>query len=183
MALTRYAAIALWAIAAAASQPAAADDGLQIFKSANCAGCHKWSGVGGGGYGGAAANLRQTTLSIQQIEETIRCGRPATGMPHFAADAYADRSCYGLKAADLTNGTMPPEPDHPLRPSDIHDVATYVVTHIKGQGEPNLAQCEAFFGTGSRVCDVYAEQGSHGSPLGHMKVDAATDANSNSVRK
>jgi cytochrome c len=182
MALTRYAVIALWAIAAVA-QPAAADDGLQIFKSANCAGCHKWSGVGGGGYGGAAANLRQTALSIEQIEETIRCGRPSTGMPHFGADAYADGSCYGLKAADLTNGTMPPEPDHSLRPADIHDVATYVVTHIKGQGEPNLTQCEAFFGTGSRVCDVYADQGSGGSPHGHIKIDAATDANSNSVRK
>ena len=73
------------------AQPATPDDGLRVFKSANCMGCHKWSGVGGGGYGGAAANLRQTSLTLDQIEQTIRCGRPSTGMPHFDADAYAEQ--------------------------------------------------------------------------------------------
>jgi Cytochrome C oxidase, cbb3-type, subunit III len=163
------------------------DDGLRVFKSANCVGCHKWSGTGGGGYGGAAANLRQTSLSLEQIEETIRCGRPATGMPHFQADAYFDGRCYGLKESDLTDGKMPPEPDHPLRPSEIQDVATYVVTHIKGQGEPNLAQCDAFFGTGTRVCDVYAKPtaADSASSHGHLKVESASDVNatSTSVRK
>lgn len=44
-----------------------ADEGMRIFKSANCVGCHKWSGTGGGGYGGAAANLRATELTADQI--------------------------------------------------------------------------------------------------------------------
>ncbi len=151
-------------------------------------GCHKWSGAGGGGYGGAAANLRQTSLNLDQIEETIRCGRPSTGMPHFEADAYSDGRCYGLKKADLPSDQMPPEPDHTLREPDIEAVAKYVVQHVKGQGDPTFAQCQAFFGTGTRVCDVYAKQdtgtvqpasapapdvGSHA----HLKVDAATDAN------
>jgi mono/diheme cytochrome c family protein len=176
------------------AQPVSPDEGMRVFKSANCVGCHKWSGTGGGGYGGAAANLRQTSLSQEQIEETIRCGRPATGMPHFEAEAYADGSCYGLKVSDLPDGKMPPEPpNRPLRPSEIHAVATYVMTHIKGQGEPSLAQCQAFFGTGTRVCDTYDKQDSSqtaaapgsGSSHGHLKVDTAPDANvaSNSVRK
>lgn len=160
------------------------DEGLRIYKSANCVGCHKWSGNGGGGYGGAAANLRQTQLNLEQIEETIRCGRPMAGMPHFKLDAYSDGSCYGLKASDLPDGKMPPEPDHGLRPKEIKAVAEYVATHIKDQGEPTFSQCQAFFGTGTRVCDVYAKQGGDrdttqaaSAPRQHLKVDAASDAN------
>jgi mono/diheme cytochrome c family protein len=180
----------------AVAQPASPDEGMRVFKSANCVGCHKWSGIGGGGYGGAAANLRQTSLSIEQIELTIRCGRPATGMPHFEADAYSDGHCYGLKASDVATGQMPPEPDHSLRPSEVVAVATYVETHIKGKGEPDLAQCQAFFGTGSRVCGIYGKQdGSQSAAAsspsdseashGHLKVDVAPDANvaSDSARK
>lgn len=171
------------------AQPAPSDDGLRIYKSANCVGCHKWSGTGGGGYGGAAANLRETKLSLDQIEETIRCGRPMAGMPHFQLDAYSDGRCYGLKASDLPDGKMPPEPDHGLRPADIKAVAEYVATHIKDQGDPTFSQCQAFFGAGTRVCDVYAKKDDGGgqnvsrsdpsktSPHGHLKVDAATDLN------
>jgi Cytochrome C oxidase, cbb3-type, subunit III len=163
-------------------------DGLRVFKAANCMGCHKWSGTGGGGYGGAAANLRNTTLSLDQIEQTIRCGRLAKGMPHFEEDAYSDGHCYGLKKADLTATQMPPEPDHPLRPADIKAVAKYVFYTLKGSGEPTFAQCQAFFGTGTRACGVYEDQGSghvqaaaaeqdQASSHPHMKVEAASDAN------
>src|SRR4051794_30132068 len=153
-----------------------ADEGMRIFKSANCVGCHKWSGVGGGGYGGAAANLRATQLTPEQIQETVRCGRPGTGMPHFQADAYDGGRCYGLKKSDLPSDQMPPEPDHPLRPEEIKTVAGYVVTSIKGRGAPNLADCQAFFGTASRVCDVYQDgEGSNAATASshhHLKVDA-----------
>ena len=152
-----------WVLAVAGStglsaQSPVPNEGVRIFKSANCVGCHKWSGEGGGSYGGAAANLRKTSLTMEQIEETIRCGRPMTGMPHFQADAYADGRCFGLRQSDLPDGKMPPEPDHPLRPADIQTVATYVVASIKGRGEPTFGECQAFFGTGSRVCDTYAKQ-------------------------
>jgi Cytochrome C oxidase, cbb3-type, subunit III len=156
---------------------------MRIFKSANCMGCHKWSGIGGGGYGGAAANLRATQLTPQQIEETVRCGRPGTGMPHFQADAYDDGRCYGLKKADLPSDKMPPEPDHPLRAEEIKVVAEYVVISIKGKGAPDLAQCQAFFGTRSRVCDIFEPDEEGGAaagaspPHGHLKVEAAHDAN------
>ena len=150
-------------------------------------GCHKWSGVGGGGYGGAAASLRQTSLSLDQIELTIRCGRLSAGMPHFKADAYADGGCYGMKQAQLSAKQMPPEPDHALRPAEIDAVAKYVVDNIKGKGDPTFAQCQAFFGSGTRVCDTYANQGA-AKPQGvsaagdaashhHLKIDAAPDAN------
>jgi mono/diheme cytochrome c family protein len=162
-------------------------DGLRVFKSANCMGCHKWSGTGGGGYGGAAANLRRTALDLEQIEQTIRCGRIATGMPHFEEDAYSNGHCYGLTKSQLTDTQMPPAPDHPLRPADIKAVARYVFDKIKGSGEPTFAQCQAFFGTTTRACDVYKDQDAghmqaasareQAPPRPRMKVEAAGDAN------
>ena len=55
-----------------AAQPAAQDRtdvGKQVFKSANCVGCHKWHGNGGGGYGGDALSLRKTELTREQISK------------------------------------------------------------------------------------------------------------------
>jgi hypothetical protein len=171
------------------AQSAPPDEGMRVYKSANCVGCHKWSGNGGGSYGGAAANLRQTQLSLREIEETIRCGRPMAGMPHFQPDAYSDGTCYGLKESDLADGKMPPGTSHPLRPDDIKAVAGYVATQIKGKGEPTFAQCQAFFGSETRVCDIYAKQSEGGSQAAsasespgaashrHLQVEAAGDAN------
>jgi mono/diheme cytochrome c family protein len=63
------------------------ETGQAIYKRANCVGCHKWHGDGGGGYGGAALSLRKTELEKPQIMETVKCGRPGTGMPYFSRDS------------------------------------------------------------------------------------------------
>ena len=60
---------------APASDPTNA--GKAVFSRANCVGCHKWHGNGGGGYGGDALSLRKTELTRDQIIETVGCGRPA----------------------------------------------------------------------------------------------------------
>jgi len=129
-------------------------DGKKIYERANCVGCHKWSGVGGGGYGGAALSLRATQLSHDDIVEIVTCGRPGTGMPHFTTDPYKDGACYGLKSDDVKD-MMPPNANLVLRPNEIKEVASYVVANIKGRGEPTLGECTAFFGDTSRVCDIY----------------------------
>lgn len=133
--------------------------GLRVYKKANCVGCHNWTGSGGGGYGGASANLRATALTREQILETVRCGRPATGMPYFAREAYSDGRCYGLKTADLPDPQMPPEPQLFLRPSELEAVADYVATRIKGRPEPTFEECQAFFGEATRACNRYREPG------------------------
>ena len=69
------------ALAQSTASPDPSDAGKAIFKRANCFGCHKWHGNGGGGYGGDALSLRRTELARDQIIETISCGRPATGTP------------------------------------------------------------------------------------------------------
>src|SRR5258708_33607343 len=73
-------------VAAQSADPA--DAGKAVFKRANCFGCHKWHGNGGGGYGGDAVSLRKTELARGQITETGSCGGPRTGMPFFVRGAF-----------------------------------------------------------------------------------------------
>lgn len=128
--------------------------GKAVFKRANCVGCHKWHGNGGGGYGGDALSLRKTELDRQHIIETVTCGRPGTGMPYFARGSYDTAKCYEMNRQDVGE-RMPPEGGTFLRPNDIEAVADYVLAHIKGRGEPTYDECTAFFGNTSRVCDIY----------------------------
>jgi mono/diheme cytochrome c family protein len=130
------------------------DAGKHVFQRANCMGCHKWHGNGGGGYGGDALSLRQTQLTREQIVETVSCGRPGTGMPFFVRGSYDATKCYDMLRKDAGD-QMPPEANVFLRPSEIEAVADYVIAHIKGKGEPTYDECTAFFGNGSRVCNVY----------------------------
>jgi mono/diheme cytochrome c family protein len=145
-----------------------AETGEALYKRANCIGCHKWHGGGGGGYGGAALSLRKTELAKEQIIETVACGRPGTGMPYFLKDSYpADHSqppqCFGLSWTEL-EGMPLAQGGMFLKPDEIEGVAEYVVTHIKGKGDPNLADCTAFFGEGSSACEVYKSGGHHAMP-------------------
>nr|WP_244423182.1 c-type cytochrome [Bradyrhizobium sp. ORS 375] len=159
-AITSAAALAfvLFSSSLASAQSAAPTDpteaGKAVFKRANCVGCHKWHGNGGGGYGGDALSLRKTELDRQHIIETVTCGRPGTGMPYFARGSYDTTKCYEMNRQDVGE-RMPPEGGTFLRPNDIEAVADYVLAHIKGRGEPTYDECTAFFGNTSRVCDIY----------------------------
>lgn len=147
--------------AAAAADPT--DAGKAVFKKANCMGCHKWHGNGGGGYGGDALSLRKTELTKEQIIETASCGRPGTGMPFFTRGAYDTVKCYGMNRQDIGD-QIPPEGGTFLRPNDVKAVADYIIAHIKGKGEPNYAECTSFFSGASRVCDVYKQASSQMAP-------------------
>ncbi|MBR0695177.1 c-type cytochrome [Bradyrhizobium lablabi] len=140
---------------APASDPTSA--GKAVFAKANCMGCHKWHGNGGGGYGGDALSLRKTELTREQIIETVSCGRPGTGMPFFMRGAYDETKCHGMNRREAS-AQMPPEGGTFLRTKDVEAVADYVIAHIKGAGEPTYAECVAFFSNTSRVCDIYKTQ-------------------------
>ena len=143
--------------------------GKAAFKRANCFGCYKWHGNGGGGYGGDALSLRKTELTREQIVETASCGRPGTGMPFFMRGAYDTTKCFEMNRVDVGD-QMPPEPTTTyLRPSDIEAVADYVLAHIKGRGEPNYRECVDFFGDTSHVCDIYKTQSAPAAASGPSK--------------
>ena len=128
------------------------ESGKRVYERANCVGCHKWHGAGGGGYGGLALSLRETTLDRDGLIETVRCGRPGTGMPYHERNAYKDGGCFGLTEADL-GADMPPKGQDMLRPREMEAVADYIIAAIKGRGEPTREECAAFWGEGARQCD------------------------------
>lgn len=128
------------------------DAGKRVYVKANCVGCHKWHGDGGGGYGGAALSLRTTALDRDQVVEIVRCGRPSTGMPYHTRDAYGAVECYGgMGKADLGQDA-PPTAKTFLRPEEVEAVADYVLASLKGKGAPTKEDCLAFWGPTSREC-------------------------------
>ena len=148
-------------IAYCQSTPDPTDPGKAVFKRANCMGCHKWHGHGGGGYGGDALSLRKTELTRDQIIETASCGRPGTGMPFFVRGAYDEVKCHDMTRQEA-GALMPPEGGTFLRPKDIEAVADYVLAHIKGAGDPDawfavglLSVSDAL--AGAPLCDVVAQ--------------------------
>ncbi|TYL85861.1 c-type cytochrome [Bradyrhizobium cytisi] len=142
------------------------DEGQRIYEKANCVGCHKWHGDGGGGYGGAALSLRATQLTRDQIVEIVHCGRPGTGMPRFDRDAYKEYRCYSGVTAQELGKDLPPDAATFLRPKEIEGVVDYVLEHIKGKGATSYQDCIDFFGDGSRACEVYKNSSIHSQATG-----------------
>ena len=141
-----------------------AAEGKQVYQRANCVGCHKWHGDGGGGYGGSALSLRASALTREQIIEVLNCGRPGTGMPYHLRSAYDGNGCYGMTREDLGKD-MPITAAAFLRPGEIEAVTDYVVANIQHRGEPSYADCAAFFGENARVCSVYRTAESAPAPV------------------
>ncbi len=132
--------------------------GKSVYKKANCVGCHKWHGGGGGSYGGLALSLRDTPLSREALILVIRCGRPATDMPYHYRKAYkgSNRECYGSNSASLGDAT-PPRARYFLSDRDIGAVVDYIQTDIQGRGTPGYDDCVAFWGADARRCKLMAQ--------------------------
>ncbi len=129
--------------------------GQRVYKKANCVGCHKWHGDGGGGYGGAALSLRHTELDRGALVEVVRCGRPGTRMPYHDRKAYAADPCYdGVTKGDLGHD-FPPKAAIFLRPVEIDAVVEYVKAQLQGKGAPTHADCIAFWGEAAKQCDEH----------------------------
>lgn len=127
--------------------------GKKVFKKANCMGCHKWHGNGGGGYGGAAASLRATLLDKEQIKYFIECGMVSTRMPYHSRSAYKNnnKSCYGKTQKEFGEHA-PPRARILLSTREVNLVTDYVLNTLKGKGEPTKQECVNFWGVKSRMC-------------------------------
>lgn len=131
------------------------DFGKEIYKSkATCLFCHRWDGNGDQGYGGIALSLRKTQLDHDQLIETIRCGRPGTGMPYHDQFAYTDKRCYDLTRADLGD-KAPPQAVSFLAPREVQAVVAFLEAKIKGRGPATLEECVYFWGTETKECDTF----------------------------
>ena len=133
--------------------------GKHLYRE-HCAGCHKWDGSGGGGYGGAAASLRAAHLNRKQMISIVSCGIPGSGMPYHLRDAYTKaHPCYGATSRKALGKNAPVGPNQFLHPSEISQIVNYVVTTVEGRGKTTFAECQAFFGTHTRACDNYRSAG------------------------
>jgi len=129
------------------------EQGKDVFKTkATCQFCHKWDASGDQGYGGNALSLRATKLSPAQVTETVKCGRPGTGMPYHDPLAYTDKRCYGVTRDQLGNA-MPPEPNAFLDDFEIGAVVKYLFAKDVGHGPSTYEDCVDFWGTQTRECE------------------------------
>lgn len=131
--------------------------GMDVWKTKiGCPACHGWSGNGvpDDPRQPVGANLRQTQLDHAGLMEVIKCGRPATGMPHFDARAYKDKRCYGVTEADLGD-QVPPSWGTFLIPREVEAVTTYIEARMKGRGPFTFAECEEYYGADAEICRLF----------------------------
>src|SRR5206468_4946812 len=108
-------AAAAWFGSVAAAQSPDPNDiaaGMRIYRQkGDCQSCHGWAADGRkmDTQMPDGSNLRETRLDRGRLIQTIKCGRPGTGMPAFDKLAYSAGRC-GLKQADLKS----PMPDPPV---------------------------------------------------------------------
>ncbi|HVW91614.1 MAG TPA: c-type cytochrome [Devosia sp.] len=125
-----------------------------VWKSADCASCHGWSGNGKDtGPIPPGPSLRETQLEYTDIRETIACGRPGTSMPSHDRLAWSVHACYGMKAADV--GHQKPQKGIALTDDKIDAIAEYVAGYLKGRGPTSKAECEAYYSPGDAKCSSY----------------------------
>src|SRR3981081_1232624 len=112
-----------------APAPVVCPGARRIFlEKADCAYCHGWAGdgAGQGQSPGAAANLRRSQLNRDSLIMVISCGIPGRGMPHCATQAYTDKRCYGMTAAEMGEKVPPFPPSSALPRRDVETVADYL---------------------------------------------------------
>tara|TARA_Y200000002_G_C22489047_1_gene582184 strand:+ start:272 stop:760 length:489 start_codon:yes stop_codon:yes gene_type:complete len=124
--------------------------GLNVYKKGNCMGCHSWHGKGGGGYG-AGVSLRNKELSLAEIVNVIKCGRPGTGMPYFYKKSYKDEKCYDTTFEDYDETYRPINSKRFLTIRQIEAVSIFIKELLQDK-ELTKEYCEFFFNEGSKVC-------------------------------
>ena len=124
--------------------------GLNVYKKGNCMGCHSWHGKGGGGYG-AGVSLRNSNLTLNEIKNVIKCGRPGTGMPYFLRKAYKEEKCYDTTFEDYDESYRPVSSKKFLSPKQIEAVSIFVREVLQNK-KLDKNYCEFFYEKGSKVC-------------------------------
>ena len=160
---TRFFLFAILSVVAGLWMPAAfaqsADDiaaGRRLFtQKGDCQACHGWAGDGRkmDNQMPDGANLRAMNIDRETLIQTIKCGRPGTGMPPFDRLAYSDGRCFGLKAADLrARGLTVGDPPATLQLNEINLLVDFLLAKVVGKGPIDRAQCIDFWGSEVAIC-------------------------------
>lgn len=158
--MRRLGAAAALAVTAAFAAPAASaadisvlerHPGKSLWENAGCMNCHKWHGMGGSGYGGTPINFREGTLTLEQLEEVIACGRPATAMPLHHKGAYAGYDCYGGLTKEELGEDVPSKGRQMLNGRQITYLADWVIKAFQERPDVSKEDCSLYFGQ-SKMC-------------------------------
>jgi hypothetical protein len=147
-------AIGLFAVLQAQA-PDAADvaDGMRLYvQKGDCQACHGWAADGRkmDSQMPDAPSLRDTRLDRARLIQTIKCGRPGTGMPAFDKFAYSDGRCYGMKQADLKSPM--PDPAATFQPREIELLVDFLFQKVVGKGPMDRAKCIEYWGSDVEAC-------------------------------
>ena len=135
-----------WSSAGHAQDDAKVRAGLEAWKTAGCPECHGAFADGDKQRDEAptGANLRQSRLDDTALRETIRCGKPGTGMPKFGEDAYTPRGCYGKSAEPLPSALYPAARD--LSAAELDAVVAYLRARVIGKRTVTREECVFYYG-------------------------------------
>ena len=130
------------------------------YSQADCTDCHGWAGNGTPDEprSSPGANLRETTLTPEQIAEVILCGRPGTSMRHYDKRAYTDDRCYGLTREELGRDT-PQRAAVSLVKRHADALAMFITETFKDAGEVTFEICAELMGPESIRCDLLRPRG------------------------
>jgi mono/diheme cytochrome c family protein len=151
--------LASLAIAATRTQSTDAGDvaeGMRLYlQKGDCQSCHGWAGDGRkmDSQMPDAPSLRDTRLDRARLVQTIKCGRPGTGMPAFDKFAYSDGRCYGMKQADLKSPM--PSPAATLQAREVDLLADFLFAKVVGKGPMDRAKCIDFWGSDVDSCKEF----------------------------
>jgi mono/diheme cytochrome c family protein len=145
---------------AQAQAPEAADvaEGMRLYlQKGDCQSCHGWAADGRkmDSQMPDGPNLRETKLNRERLIQTIKCGRPGTGMPAFDKFAYSDGRCYGMKESDLKSPM--PDPPATFQPREIELVVSFLLQKVVGKGPMNRARCIEYWGSEVETCREFSQ--------------------------
>src|SRR5215475_4572156 len=136
-----------------APDPADVAEGMRLYlQKGDCQACHGWAADGRkmDSQMPDAPSLRETRLNRERLVQTIKCGRPGTGMPAYDKFAYSDGRCYGMKQADLKSPM--PDPPATFQQREIDLVVDFLMAKVVGKGPMDHAKCIAYWGADVDAC-------------------------------
>ena len=127
--------------------------GLEVWKSAGCPECHGpfANGDKQSDEMPTGANLRGSRLDAAAIKQTIRCGRPDTGMPSFDGGAYSARPCYGQPLGNPPDNLYPAP--RTLTLDEIDRVIVYLQARVLGRRQITREDCLFYYSDQPSWCD------------------------------
>jgi len=133
-------------------------EGMRLYlQKGDCQACHGWAADGRkmDSQMPDGPNLRETKLNRERLIQTIKCGRPGTGMPAFDKFAYSDGRCYGMKQSDLKSPM--PDPAATFQQREIELVVNFLLSKVVGKGPMNHVKCVEYWGSDVETCREFPQ--------------------------